>query len=307
MSSRCDSWPPKRRSQPLAVAVPGSVLSVEHGLQAKTFKAGIIGRALAIYRVDEVIVYRDPDTDRSDQNLLALLLGYMATPPHLRKKLYPLDDRLRYVGLLPPLRIASHDAPLRPQSGAVMEGLVEECSGRSCRVYLGGLGDGVLRARRSLREGDVVTVRIIAARRGVIEVEEASWGNVYTGFAVRRAGRLEGLVSSYRKRGFRVVAASRLGDCISEPRIQSRLVSMLGDAVLVVFGGPRRGVLEFTSPRMYDAVVNFIPWQGVETVRTEEALHASLSLINMLAEAQLFSSLDERGEEELKRSGGNRD
>jgi len=293
----CGSWPPRRRRRPLAVALPGSVLSVEHGLQAKTFKAGVIGRALAIYRVDEVIIYRDPDTGRGDQALLALLLSYMAVPPHLRRRLYPIDERLRYAGLLPPLRVASHDAPLRPEPGSLMEGLVEECRGRTCRVYLGGLGEGVLHAGRRLREGMVVTVRIKGARGGAVELEEADWGDVYTGYTVRLAGRLEGLVAAYRRRGYRVVAASRRGDCITEPHVAASLAGMLREAAtLLVFGGPRRGVLEYTPRSLYDAAVNFIPGQGTETVRTEEALHAVLAIVNLLSEAQHFSLSQGAGE-----------
>ncbi len=282
--SGCGEWPPRRRRAPLSVAIPGSVLSVEHGLQAKTFKAGVIGRAIAIYRVDEVVVYRDPDTERGDQALLALLLSYMAAPPHLRKRLYPLDERLRYAGLLPPLRVASHDAPLTPRPGAVMEGLVEGCRGRRCRVYLGGLGEGLLLARRPLREGSVVTVRIKGVSGGVVELEEASWGDVYAGYAVKLAGRLEGLVESYRRRGYRVVATSRYGDCIARPEVRERLSEILRGPTLLVFGGPRRGVLEYTDRSLYDATVNFIPWQGTETVRTEEALHAVLAVVNILGE-----------------------
>lgn len=307
MSSSCGSWPPRRRKSPLAVALPGSVLGVEHGLQAKTFKAGVIGRALAIYRVDEVVVYRDPDTERGDQALLALLLDYMASPPHLRRRLYPLDERLRYAGLLPPLRIASHDAPLRPEPGKVMEGLVEECRGRVCRVYLGGLGEGLLQASKPLREGSPVTVRIKGVKGRLVELEEASWGNTYTGYRVRLAGRLEGLVASYRRRGFRVVATSRLGECIAESGIARRLASLLEGPLLLVFGGPKRGVLEYTPRSLYDAAVNFVPWQGVETVRTEEALHAVLAQVNLLAEARFLPSTCVGGEEELKRAGGNRD
>ncbi|WP_156315800.1 putative RNA uridine N3 methyltransferase [Aeropyrum camini] len=48
------------------------------------------------------------------------------------------------------------------------------------------------------------------------------------------------------------------------------------------FGGPYRGVLEYTSPSLYDGVVNVIPHQGTETVRTEEALHATLEAVNVL-------------------------
>jgi len=227
-------------------------------------------------------VYRDPDTSREDQGLLALLLSYMATPPHLKKKLFPIDDRLRYVGLLTPLRTPSHEPPMEPRPGAVLDGYVEECRGRRCRVSLGLLGEAVLEGS-SARPGSVVTVRIVSVDGSRVVVERTSWGGVYSGFTVTMAGRLEGVVSRYRKKGFGILATSRHGECVADEEVKGRIADMARRPLLVVFGGPRLGVLEYTSRSLYDATINFIPWQGVETVRTEEALHAVLALVNALA------------------------
>jgi len=226
-------------------------------------------------------VYRDPDTSREDQGLLALLLSYMATPPHLKKKLFPIDERLRYAGLLPPLRTPSHEPPVEPRPGAILDGYVEECSGGRCRVNLGLLGEAVLEGSTA-KPGSVVTVRIVSVAGGRVLVERASWGDIYPGFRVSMAGRLEGVVSRYRKRGYGILATSRYGECLVDEEAKQRVARMARRPLLVVFGGPRLGVLEYASRSLFDATVNFIPWQGVETVRTEEALHAVLALLNAL-------------------------
>ncbi|MEB2836905.1 MAG: hypothetical protein GSR80_000392, partial [Desulfurococcales archaeon] len=207
---RCARWPPPRRSYSLEVAIPGSILSVEHGLLAKTLKAGLIARALAIYRVDEVIVYADSHTDPRDQRLLHLLLRYAEAPPHLKRRLFPLMEELRYAGLIPPLRTPHHEAPEEPVEGALLEGLVVSRRGGVCRVFLGRLGTwripGCTRP-----EGSRVTVEILDAASRL--AREASWGGVYAGYRVSLAGPLEGLVGEARRRGRLVVGTSRLGDC----------------------------------------------------------------------------------------------
>ena len=71
----------KRRCE-LSVAVPASLVSDVPHLREKTFKIGLVGRATAIFCVDEVIVFPDlPGTDQSrDTRLIATVLSYMETP-----------------------------------------------------------------------------------------------------------------------------------------------------------------------------------------------------------------------------------
>jgi hypothetical protein len=58
--------------------------------------------------------------------------------------------------------------------------------------------------------------------------------------------------------------------------------------VLVAFGSPRKGLMEMATRRgleldqIFDYTVNTIPDQGTETVRTEEAISATLALFNAL-------------------------
>src|SRR5208283_2335956 len=94
----------------LAIAIPASVISDTPHLREKTSKIGLIGRAAAIFNVDEIIVYPDnPKTDQQrDLDFISLLLCYLETPQYLRKSLFKLEPSLQFAGILPPLRTPHH-------------------------------------------------------------------------------------------------------------------------------------------------------------------------------------------------------
>jgi hypothetical protein len=59
------------------------------------------------------------------------------------------------------------------------------------------------------------------------------------------------------------------------------------NSILVVFGSPTRGLHEIASDEgvrleaFVDFMLNMVPSQGTETVRTEEALLATLAVLNV--------------------------
>jgi predicted SPOUT superfamily RNA methylase MTH1 len=89
-----------------SIAIPASVVSDTPHLREKTSKIGLIGRAAAIFKVNEIIIY--PDNPRTSQtaemDLIATLLAYMETPQYLRKRLFKIKPDLQFAGILPPLR-----------------------------------------------------------------------------------------------------------------------------------------------------------------------------------------------------------
>ena len=93
--------------------------------ESQTHLAGQIARALAVFCVDEVVVFDDGQvklprhgedalrkdiyTGFSDPNyFLAHVLAYIETPPHLRKHLFPMQPDLRLAGALPSLDMPHH-------------------------------------------------------------------------------------------------------------------------------------------------------------------------------------------------------
>ena len=78
---------PNKKRKRLIVCVPASLLSESSGLRDSTMKLGSFGRALAIYCVDEVIIFPDINYESQikDMELISLILRYLETPQYLRK------------------------------------------------------------------------------------------------------------------------------------------------------------------------------------------------------------------------------
>ncbi|KAL8699649.1 MAG: hypothetical protein Q9201_005878, partial [Fulgogasparrea decipioides] len=95
--------------------------------ELKTLLAGQIARALAVFCVDEIVVFDDGHgkqrlddgtlhqngddgfTGYSDPNYFLMhVLSYLETPPFLRKHLFPMHSDLRLAGSLPSLDMPHH-------------------------------------------------------------------------------------------------------------------------------------------------------------------------------------------------------
>ncbi|KAI9885045.1 MAG: hypothetical protein M1823_003144 [Watsoniomyces obsoletus] len=110
------------RDWTLSVAVPGSIIANAQTHDLKTSLAGQLARALAVFCVDEVIIFNDDDDDFHDisakdetytgftdpSHFLIQILGYLETPPYLRKMLFPIHPNLRTAGTLPSLDMPHH-------------------------------------------------------------------------------------------------------------------------------------------------------------------------------------------------------
>ncbi|KXB02796.1 hypothetical protein AKJ45_00405 [candidate division MSBL1 archaeon SCGC-AAA261F19] len=274
----------------LSIFVPASLTADMSNLKQKTLKIGQIGRALAIFRVHEVWVYKDDDpkvhNQKDETKLIATILRYMNTPQYLRKQLFPKIDELRYVGLLPPLRTPHH--PLKDErfsEGDYREAVCLKSSGEGSLLDLGLEKKGF--TEKKLEPGKLLTVklgeRVSEGRRIVYPVRREETGE-YWGFKVMLAGGLaEGLGES--KPDY-AVGTSRYGQNFYETFKGIKINKI--KSVAVAFGGPYAGLHEICGRRsidpseLFDALVNTIPRQGTETVRTEEALIATLALLNVL-------------------------
>jgi hypothetical protein len=271
----------------LWVALPDSLLAEDAGLEEKTLKVGQVGRACAIFRVERIYIYRDPEANyQRDGELIRLLLEYMDTPQYLRRRIFPKRPELALVGRLPPLRAPHHTVPAKLEEvreGDHRVGLVETVRGRAMvDVGLGRLipleGGG--------HEGQVVTVRIVGVAPELrARVVDRSAVPGYWGFAVKRVGSLAKLARSSSPGLF--IATSRKGRPL--PQLWDRLRAAVKEAgsVLVAFGSPKRGLYEILGDegveleRLTSWVVNFFPGQGVKTVRSEEALLGVLAILNL--------------------------
>lgn len=263
----------------LAIAFPDTVLEEHVSLRDKTMKIGLIARACSVYGVDTVRIFRDP-RGRGESSLIRRVLEYLETPQYLRRRLFPLDDSLRFAGLLPPLRIPSHrpKVPLsRLSPGELREGVIL-ADGGTVDVGL----DSPLALRQRLGVNKRVTVRVVTTSPLTGIIVDRSEATEYWGYTVDVCGAEEALADH---RFEMKVATSRLGDTLSNclPGLQDEFMRSRG--ILVMFGSPSRGLFDMVKNLREKArfVLNLYPEQKAVTVRTEEAMTSALYLLEVLS------------------------
>jgi predicted SPOUT superfamily RNA methylase MTH1 len=276
----------------LAIAIPASLVSDTPHLREKTLKIGLVGRAAAIFRVKEIVIFPDnpASNQKRDRNLIVTILSYMETPQYLRKRLFKIKPELRYAGILPPLRTAHHPLAKRAKElkvGEYREGAVLAVTDSGSLVDIG-IEHPILLPDRELPVNTRVTIqvtklgkrpRIVYANRTKIE---AYWGYSVTASKVT-FGELA-ISGAYNL----VIATSKLGTPLMEVADGLAKRWKNSSSILVAFGAPTHGLHEIVAQEnlrleeVADFTVNTIPDQGTETVRTEEAMYASLALLNTI-------------------------
>ncbi|HUT17112.1 MAG TPA: RNA methyltransferase [Acidobacteriota bacterium] len=275
----------------LAMAIPASVISDTPHLREKTSKIGLIGRAAAIFRVDEIIVY--PDNIKVNQgreiDLIATLLAYMETPQYLRKRLFKLERRLQFAGILPPLRTPHHPLNKKARNlkaGEYREGVVLSETREGLLVDIGVERPALLREKQFAVDRRV-TLQIVKVGEQ-IEVQAVSRDEVpvYWGYAVSAEKHSFGKLVENGKFDL-TIATSKFGTRFADVTEKIGERWKKASSILVSFGAPTRGLFEIARDEganlndVVDFVVNTLPEQGTETVRTEEALLASLAILNV--------------------------
>jgi len=274
----------------LTIAVPASVISDTPHLREKTSKIGFIGRAAAIFRVNEIVVYVDnPKTSQGDDlKLISTLLSYMETPQYLRKRLFKLEPQLQFAGILPPLRTPHH--PLNNKAanlkvGENREGVVLSGTRDGALVDIGVEKPVLMRETRAA-VGGRLTVRVVkVGDQANVESVDRDEIPAYWGY---RVSTEKASFSAFVKNGGfdLTIGTSKFGSRFTDVAgtIAARWVR--AKSVLLAFGSPARGLFEIARDEginlndTMDFVVNTIMFQGTETVRTEEAVLASLAIIN---------------------------
>lgn len=275
----------------LCIGIPASVVSDTPHLREKTAKIGLIGRTAAIFKVDNIIVYPDnlKASQKNEMELIALLLSYMETPQYLRKRLFKLRPQLRYAGILPPLRTPHHPLNRKIENlkiGGYREGatLSEVKEGTLIDV---GVEKPALIPNKHLSVNQRVTVKITKIEEQV-EVELANRDEISTYWGYKVTVERKSLGKLVRTREFDLtVATSKYGVPFTDVTEEIAERWKKANNVLIVFGAPTRGLYEILRDEelnldeVADFVVNMFPSQGTETIRTEEALIASLAILKM--------------------------
>ena len=275
----------KRRNR-ISIAVPASMVSEIAHLREKTIVLGQLGRAAGIYRVDEIIIYQDRP---NESMLMKYVLGYLETPQYLRKHIFEHRDELQFAGMLPPLRTPHHPTNTHLDSlkaGDYREGVVVNKDEKGCTVDIGVRAPFRIRSKKP-NVGARITIQVmelggIPSGRIVKRNEVGE----YWGYTLRGSkGRLSDLI--YSPEWDLTIATSKLGVTIGE--VSEAINGSWSEAgkTLIVFGSYKEGVGEIMERQgrrieeAFDYIVNTVPDQGTATVRTEEAVHATLAIFNI--------------------------
>ncbi len=275
----------------LVVAFPASVIADTPHLREKTAKIGYIGRAAAIFKVDEIIVYADdPKTNqRRDLDLIATWLNYMETPQYLRKRLFELKPELQFAGILPPLRTPHH--PLKGnirdlKVGDYREGVVVSKAKGGVLVDIGSESP-VLVYGAQVDVNKRLTLKIVKLGEKVeVQVVDRSAVPMYWGFTVNVENHsIKTLLED--PRFDLIVGTSKFATSFQDAAQSLSEKWAKANTVLLLFGAPTRGLFEIAKDHrlnihdIVDFMLNTLPNQGTETVRTEEAFMATLAIFNV--------------------------
>ncbi len=275
----------QRRPLHLSVGLPASFTRDIPHLREKTSRTGLVARALAIFRVDEVVIYNDNANKASEREgaLFEKLLRYQETPQYLRRALFPQDSDLQFAGILPPIRLPSHPNLEEPQKGMLRDALAVE-SGEVSLVNAG--FTDYVRLRTRLQKHERVTIRLTSTHPDLQgELVDPSRLPIYWGFRVTRPDSTLGRLITSGQMGL-TISTSRNGNSIVGEMNSLNAMWKSARRAIVLFGSPDQGLDQMLQnekmqlERVCDFNLNMIPSQGVETVRTEEALVASLAILN---------------------------
>jgi predicted SPOUT superfamily RNA methylase MTH1 len=212
----------------------------------------------------------------------------METPQYLRKRLFKLKPELQFVGILPPLRTPHHPLNRMMKNlkvGEYREGVTSAKTDRGMLVDIG-VEQQALIVNEKLPIGRRLTTKIVRVDKQ-IEAELVNRDDApdYWGYTVTIEKRPLGKMVKIR--GFDLtIATSKHGVPLADVAPEIVEEWRKATTILVAFGAPARGLYEIAEDEeqslddIADLVVNTIPMQGTETVRTEEAIIASLAILN---------------------------
>ncbi|KRZ14917.1 Uncharacterized protein T11_5994 [Trichinella zimbabwensis] len=291
----------------VSIAIPGSIVENAQSFELRTYLAGQIARAACIFEVDEIIIFDETATMTSKEVemfengelrafncncFLVRLLRYIECPQYLRKHLFPLCSDFKYVGLLNPLDCFHHfrmdEVEIPYREAVVVNKPVKDGRGSFCNA---GLTKDV-EIDRTLKPGIRVTVkfensdqkqkRLLA--KVVNPTEPTTAMGYYWGYNVRLAKSLKSVFSDcpYVDGYDLIVGTSDKGTNVDNVQLPSF------KHLLIVFGGVK-GIeaciendehLQENDPEsLFQFYLNTCPNQGSRTIRTEEAILITLSIL----------------------------
>ncbi|KAF4966804.1 hypothetical protein FSARC_5549 [Fusarium sarcochroum] len=294
----------------LSVAIPSSILTNLATADQRMTQPARIARALAVFSVDEVVVFddsplstrprnTDPNSYTGDTDpchFLSHILSFLEAPPFMRKTLFPLHPNLRLTAMLPSLDMPHHPNPrewINYREGVTISGQTSTGSGTLVEVGL----DYPVEIEAEIPPKTRITLKFPDDENQYAEpvhpAAPRAEGGYYWGYTVRKANSLSNVFTeSPYENGYDVsIGTSERGMPASRAFPHSKKVNF--NHLIIVFGGPRG--LEFAAmndeelasmdiqgsktKELFDHWINVLPNQGSRTIRTDEAVLIGLTAL----------------------------
>ncbi|KAM0461911.1 hypothetical protein ACHAPV_002592 [Trichoderma viride] len=301
------------REWTVSVAFPSSTIATLPTAEQRMAVPSRIARALAIFSVDEVIVYDDSpassrphrtDTsvytgDTDPVHFLTHVLSYMETPPFMRKALFPLHPNLRLTSSLPGLDTAHHPHPKESmpyREGVTIVGMTKSSTGTLVDIGQ----EKPVEIKEDIPPKTRVTLKLSEDESVPCECVHPhaprTDAGFYWGYTVRKATSLSAVFTeSPYENGYDLsIGTSERGSPASKEFPSSKRVQF--NHMLIVFGGPRgieyaamndeelggMGIQGGKTRELFDHWVDVMPNQGSRTIRTEEAMYIALTVLKRI-------------------------
>lgn len=244
---------PFPRRKDLNVVLFTSIFSTEKTLTELTLKTSFIVRTLSIFRVSNLYLVDDLKEPKIKKTITDII-NYALLPPYLKKKV-PLKTTLKKAGLINPVNIPSHIVEREAIEGEYRVGEKGEF----------GLVNKIKTKSKF----------ILVINSNPLKVKPYKLFPYYNGFKIRFIGQDQ--IFSMKN----LVIGSRSGkNPFDEINKIKELYEKYGLTLLI--GPPQGGILKNMKIEKYEYIYNFVLNQGVKDVRAEEALLASLSVLNYI-------------------------
>ena len=275
----------------ISIAIPSSSLMETQTSKEKSLKVSFLARSISIFRVKTVYIYNDSTYNKTstDSTLIKTLLEFLNTPPYLRKIIYPKSDILKYVGLLPPIN-SPHHPPKESISKLKIEDIrmgviIKDKDKAFVEIGL----DTPIPISTKRKSGEKINVKIVSIKPK-IEVREIQSSQIkgYWGYDVKIIKEFRSIVNSIGKQTILLIT-SRHGYDFYKYEEEIKKLKTSSSEFMILFGSPKKSVMDILKsditvlknlPNTY--IVNMFPNQGTSTVRLEEAIFGTLSILRYI-------------------------
>lgn len=272
----------------ISIAIPDSCLDDETTRLDKSRKISLIARACAIFKVNTIYIYEHSTKlqhrtqNKEDRTLLLTILKYLDTPQFLRKQLFPKMNELKYAGVLHPLKIPSHITPANPntiKNKTCRDGVIIKTRGK---LFVDFGINMLLPYTGKSKIGKRITAEFsLGAPQYKYHEIPKNQTSQYWGYTVKDRGPLGKLLDTWTGR---IILTSRKAKPITSKQIQ-QYQRTDETPTLLVYGSTTTGIHEILGKNLNNIprakLFNFFPEQATQTVRLEEAILGTLSILNL--------------------------